>query len=873
MTGNTKVWRAPLAGLASVAMIATMGVAASTANAAPTTPSNPLQYPDVTVTLDANGGKFNSKLPNSDYVDGAQTKLSVKDKRDATTTDDGGYQYADGVFDDLYTADVSNADYEFAGWYTSPDAGGQAVDPSAKLDDGTTLYAHWAVAYSSETSGAKDSVTFDTKGQVEFANGDPDGAGDVVLVNPGRSVQVRLASGDQLADWQVPSDDVAGDGYVFTGWDQDVASAKRGDVLTAKAATGVTVSFGGSSAYGLYKDGKLVNSKTAYDVALNATLDDYQAVKGANTRRPELAYAWEYTVGSGTSGATKVEHGNPLNVPDGVKQIKVTPTDFQAATEYRVHLADSAPASPYNKYYFTTANSTFKDAYGNQTLEALTRINNSAFAGWFDLNGTFAVNGTTQHVAHFFTPQLVKRLWNTIAPNTVPTYDFDSQHDQGIVDIIAGFEAAAQYRTFTVYPLYDQAKSVTVKLYTNQTIGEQLKALGLDRAGYSIEGYYTQTDGFGKVDASYKIDTAKTVDNTYPAGDKIYVNYTLDAKYGVNGLLSNLARGYATGLTTSYAVNADGTLASGYYYATYTLPGVPVQLNGGKKINGQWAYTGKGSGAYVLVQPEGTNDASWKDFLTTRRNVVLDLLKYFKLSTAVKSGDNAYQKGQHEAQDIVAVYKQVADNLSADKADEFAQEFAGKIVADTSYPDVNYDDYGTHNAEITYLTSKGIVKGYADGTFGYGAPLARVDYIVWLYRAAGSPAVDSQAPFSDVNATTVPNKDFRDAIAWAAANKITTGYADGTFAPYATLNRQDAAAFLYRASGSPKFNESYADVKFSDVTPGDSANHSQAVLWAASNGIAKGYSGTVNKFSGYSTLVRQDAAAFLARTLQANLIK
>ncbi|PST47061.1 hypothetical protein COO72_12385 [Bifidobacterium callitrichos] len=34
MTGNTKVWRAPLAGLAAVAMLATMGVAASTANAA-----------------------------------------------------------------------------------------------------------------------------------------------------------------------------------------------------------------------------------------------------------------------------------------------------------------------------------------------------------------------------------------------------------------------------------------------------------------------------------------------------------------------------------------------------------------------------------------------------------------------------------------------------------------------------------------------------------------------------------------------------------------------------------------------------------------------------------------------------------------------
>ena len=34
MTGNNKVWRASLAGLASVAMLATMGVVAGTANAA-----------------------------------------------------------------------------------------------------------------------------------------------------------------------------------------------------------------------------------------------------------------------------------------------------------------------------------------------------------------------------------------------------------------------------------------------------------------------------------------------------------------------------------------------------------------------------------------------------------------------------------------------------------------------------------------------------------------------------------------------------------------------------------------------------------------------------------------------------------------------
>ena len=38
------------------------------------------------------------------------------------------------------------------------------------------------------------------------------------------------------------------------------------------------------------------------------------------------------------------------------------------------------------------------------------------------------------------------------------------------------------------------------------------------------------------------------------------------------------------------------------------------------------------------------------------------------------------------------------------------------------------------------------------------------------------------------------------------------------------------------------------------------------------NNIAKGYSGSVNRFGGYNTLVRQDAAAFLARTLRAGYI-
>ncbi|OZG56914.1 glycosyl hydrolase family 25, partial [Bifidobacterium myosotis] len=515
--------------------------------------------------------------------------------------------------------------------------------------------------------------------------------------------------------------------------------------------------------------------------------------------------------------------------------------NFQPATQYNVSVSDA-----YNKKsYFTPSTSTFEEAYG-KTLEDVTRVNTKAFEGWYDPEATVtyydaAGNQHTIKNSEFFnsynlTASNVTGAWDNADP---VKFDFSVAYGQGQVNVWALFDAAARYRAFTVKPLYDQAKSVTVKLYEDKTIGEQLKAAESqwERSGYSIEGYYTRIQN-GKALAGFKVDLDSKVDDTHPEGDTLYVNYTADSKYGKYGLLYNLKRGYS--------------------YVKKSHHGKVTSVDVDKDNDGKWdVYSPADRYELQLNKPEGFTDASWKDFQATRGEVQKEIISYLKLAK-----DSSIQ----------TVYNAVASRLSEEKANEFNAAFAGKLAPETDYPDVNYDDYGTHSDDIQYLTTKGIVKGYQDGTFGYGAPLARVDYIVWLYRAAGSPAVDSQAPFSDVNEQTVPNKDFRDAIAWAAANKITTGYADGTFAPYATLNRQDAAAFLYRAAGSPKFQENGVNAKFSDVTAGDTANHSKEVLWAASEGIAKGYYGTVTYFGGYNTLVRQDAAAFLARTLKLGYI-
>ena len=94
MTGNNKVWRAPVAGLASVAMLATMGVAAMTANAATV---NAKPSADVTVS-----------------VDGANVTVPM------------GSSYADALVEAGRTLNSTIAN-DFGGWYLN----GAPVDMNA----------------------------------------------------------------------------------------------------------------------------------------------------------------------------------------------------------------------------------------------------------------------------------------------------------------------------------------------------------------------------------------------------------------------------------------------------------------------------------------------------------------------------------------------------------------------------------------------------------------------------------------------------------------------------------------------------------------------------------------------------------------------
>ena len=168
------------------------------------------------------------------------------------------------------------------------------------------------------------------------------------------------------------------------------------------------------------------------------------------------------------------------------------------------------------------------------------------------------------------------------------------------------------------------------------------------------------------------------------------------------------------------------------------------------------------------------------------------------------------------------------------------------------FRDVPTDAY--YYEAVKWAQKKGITGGIGDGLFGPNQPCTRAQIVTFLWRAAGSPEPKGTAAgMTDVAAGSYYEK----AVAWAIENGITTGTADGLFAPDATCTRAQGMTFLFRASkasadGAPAFSDVAAD-----------AYYAEAVKWATDNGITNGT--TSSTFSPGSGCTRAQIVTFLWR--------
>ncbi len=106
----------------------------------------------------------------------------------------------------------------------------------------------------------------------------------------------------------------------------------------------------------------------------------------------------------------------------------------------------------------------------------------------------------------------------------------------------------------------------------------------------------------------------------------------------------------------------------------------------------------------------------------------------------------------------------------------------------------------------------------------------------------------------------VTTAEQHQAVAWMAAEGITTGTTPTTFSPDRTLTRGETAAFLHRLAGQPAMSNSGFVYSFVDVVKDWQY---QAVAWMAASEITTGTSATT--FSPDDALTRAQLVTFLYR--------
>ena len=112
-------------------------------------------------------------------------------------------------------------------------------------------------------------------------------------------------------------------------------------------------------------------------------------------------------------------------------------------------------------------------------------------------------------------------------------------------------------------------------------------------------------------------------------------------------------------------------------------------------------------------------------------------------------------------------------------------------------------------------------------------------------------------PFKD----TDKNEWYHDGVHWALENAVMNGTSDITFEPLTATTRAMIVTMLWRMEGSPKVD---GNIIFKDVS--DNMWYTDAIRWAASNGIVTGYDS--DSFGTNNSVTREQLATILYRNAQ-----
>lgn len=182
---------------------------------------------------------------------------------------------------------------------------------------------------------------------------------------------------------------------------------------------------------------------------------------------------------------------------------------------------------------------------------------------------------------------------------------------------------------------------------------------------------------------------------------------------------------------------------------------------------------------------------------------------------------------------------------------------ADATPSETKFNDVSANDWFA--SAVDYVTGKGMMNGTADNTFSPKANTTRGMVVTVLYRLENQPST-SAASFTDVASGAY----YANAVAWANANGIVSGYGSGKFGPNDKVTREQLAAILYRYAQYKKYDVSGANSLDGYADAQSVSSYAvPALQWANAAGVVTGKSGS--KLDPKGNAARAEVAAMLMR--------
>jgi hypothetical protein len=164
---------------------------------------------------------------------------------------------------------------------------------------------------------------------------------------------------------------------------------------------------------------------------------------------------------------------------------------------------------------------------------------------------------------------------------------------------------------------------------------------------------------------------------------------------------------------------------------------------------------------------------------------------------------------------------------------------------------------------VKYAVQNELFNGTSATAFGPNTDMTRAMLVTVLYRLEGKPTVTAANSFADAEG----GQWYTDAVLWANAYGIITGYDNGLFGAADPITREQMAVILYRYAAFKKYDTAKTnDLEVCTDASSASPYALNALKWANSEGLITGRTTTALAPSGTAT--RAEVATILMRFVE-----